>query len=131
MKYWLVRKTLASIFPATEELPGITETDLDAFLEQFHREAPPIMRTALWGAVAAYNVSTPVTLGLPVPAALLPARLSDLHARRAAAHRIYLLRQVVLLLKTVGGMCWGAHPNVRSQLGLKPYDADPGSWRQA
>ena len=131
MKYWLIRKTLESIFPATDELPGIAETDLEAFLTQFHKEAPPVMRVALFGAAAAYNVSTPLTVGLPIPAALLPERLGDLHAQRAACHRVYVLRQIVLLLKTIGGMCWGANPEIRTQLGLEPYAPDPGTWRES
>ena len=131
MKYWLIRKTLQSILPATDELPPIPEEEWDDFLGQFHREAPPIMRAALWAAVTAYNAATPITVGVPLPAAVLPQKLSDLHAQRAAYHRIYLLRQVVLLLKTIGGMCWGAHPTIRAHLGLSPYASDPGTWRQA
>lgn len=131
MNKWLVRKTLESIFPSSDNLAGIEETDLDAFLDQFNEEAPPVMRAAILACAAAYNVSTPVTIGLPVPAALLPKRLLDLHAQRAAYSRIYLLRQVVLLLKTVGGMCWGANPEIRSQLGLDAYAPDPGTWRRS
>ncbi len=131
MSKWLVRKTLESIFPSSDGLSGIERTDLEAFLEQFHKEAPPVMRAAIVACAAAYNVSTPVTVGLPIPATLLPKRLLDLHAQRAAYSRIYLLRQVVLLLKTVGGMCWGADPEVRAQLGLDPYSPDPGTWRHS
>ena len=131
MSKWLVRKTLESIFPPSDDLAGISDAELDAFLDQFNQEAPPVMRVAIVACAAAYNVSTPLTVGLPIPAALLPKRLLDLHAQRAAYSRIYLLRQVVLLLKTVGGMCWGANPEIRSQLGLDPYSEDPGTWRRS
>ena len=130
MKHWLVRRTLESILPSTDELPGLSETELEAFLDQFNRDAPPIMKVALTGAAAAYNLATPITVGQPVPAVLLPKRLLNLHAERAAYHRLYILRQTVLLLKTVGGMCWGADPDIRAQLNLDPYASDPGTWKQ-
>ena len=80
------------------------------------------------GALA-YHFSPALTIKVPLPAFLLPASLADKHANRVATTDIYLLRQAILLVKLPAGMLWGAHPAVRSKLGLEPLEADPGTWR--
>jgi hypothetical protein len=70
-----------------------------------------------------------LTVGWPLPAMLLPARLRDLHAQRVVASDRYLIRQAVFLLRLSGGMCWGMHPSVRARFALPPYPVDPGTVR--
>ena len=72
-----------------------------------------------------------VAQGRLQPALSLRSKTLDRHANLAAAHSLYLMRQAMLLLKTVGGLCWGADPKVRRALGLRDYPSDPGTWKQA
>jgi hypothetical protein len=37
----------------------------------------------------------------------------------------------MLMLKTIGGLVWGAAPEVRQKLAMAAYPADPGTWRQS
>jgi len=76
-------------------------------------------------------LSTPLlTVRRPLPALWLNAARLDQHADRLSRHRFYLLRQGMKMLKTVGGLAWGADPDVRAALGLSPYAPDPGTWRK-
>jgi hypothetical protein len=46
-----------------------------------------------------------------------------------ATHRIYLIRMAMTMLKTVGGLIWGAEPQLRAILHMPAYPADPGTYR--
>ena len=120
---------LAVTFPSTEALPGLDRLDVLPFLRQFWREAPLLIRLALLGSVVVF-IATPVaTVYWPLPAFLLPRQKLDVHAHKLATHRWFLLRQVMLMIKTIGGLPWGAHPEVRAKLAMPVYGADPGTWR--
>lgn len=127
----LVRHACVALYPATGALPGIADTDLDEFLLRFRRETTRLMWLgALLGAVV-FAATPLVTVGIPLPSFLLSARQLDRHANKIATHPIYLLRQAVMLVKLVAGLCWGAHPRVRAAFGLAPYEPDPGRWRES
>ena len=64
------------------------------------------------------------TVGLPLPACLLPGKLLARHSERILSHRVYVLRQAVFLLRLSAGMCWGADEHVRATFALAPYPAD-------
>jgi hypothetical protein len=129
MWLWLTRKALAATFPSTDQLPGLDRHDPTAALRHMVREAPLTIRAALFASVAVFHLSPLVTIGVPMPAFWLPAGLCDRHAYRLASHRIYLLRQTVLMLKTVGGLVWGALPAVRGGYGMGILPPDPGTFR--
>jgi hypothetical protein len=40
-----------------------------------------------------------------------------------------LLRQALLVVRLIAGMCWGADPRVRACFALEPYPVDPGTFR--
>ena len=123
--------TLAVVFPSTKALSGLDTIDTKPFLRQLNREAPFTIRATLAVSVLLFNLTPLLTLGIPLPAFLLsPARV-DLHAQRLSVSSLYLLRQIMLMLKTMGGLCWGAAPEVRQQLTLAAYPADTGHWRQS
>ncbi len=89
------------------------------------------MRLGLYAATLLFVLLPIWTVYTPLPSLLLsPSRL-DRHANQLASSRIYLLRQLMLLLKTVGGLLWGADPEVRQALGLSPLGPDPGTCRGA
>ena len=74
-------------------------------------------------------ISPMITVYVPLPAFLLPKSLLDSHVMKMSRSRLYGIRQALLMVKTVAGMCWGADPHVRKALGLNPYGQDPGTWR--
>jgi len=113
----VIRSSLVALFPRSGPVPGIDELDLDGFLARLHRDTTWLV---WWGLVAsslAFQLGTVWTLGRPWPAAWLGPRLADAHADACSRTRLYPLRQATFLLKTFGGMCWGADPQVRRAIG--------------
>ena len=123
--------TLAMVFPSTPQLPGLDVIDCKPFLRQLNREAPFIIRATLIASVLLFNVTPVLTLGIPLPAFALSRARVDVHEQRLSESSIYLLRQIVLMLKTMGGLCWGAAPEVRQKLAMPIYAADSGGWRRS
>lgn len=65
----------------------------------------------------------------PWPAVFLSDEQLDAHAHRLASHRFYLLRQLIVLLKMMGGIFWAESPEIRGFLHLPAYPDDPGTRR--
>jgi len=126
---WFTRFAIEAIFPPTETLPGIAETDLDGFLRDLHAEAPLLMRVGIWLATVVYMITPLFTVLLPVPAFLLRGRLLARHTDTLVSSRIYVIRQVIYLLKMVGGLCWGEHAEVRRRFGRPPLEPDPRTFQ--
>ena len=70
-----------------------------------------------------------LTVRRPWPAVFLDEEQLDEHAHRLATHPSYLLRQILMLLKLVGGMFWGQSPEIRERIALPAYPPDPGTRR--
>jgi hypothetical protein len=126
---FLLSSAIAAILPGSARLPGAAELGLAAFVTKFLRETTWLMWLAAVGSAAAFMLTPILTVWVPRPAFLLPARLLDRHVAAMADHRVYPVRQAAFLLKMIGGLHWAAHPEVRSRLGLLPYPPDPGTWR--
>jgi hypothetical protein len=126
---WFTRFAIEAIFPSTEALPGVAETDLGPFLKDVRANAPPLMRIGLTAATFVFMISPILTVYLPVPAFVLRGRLLERHASRLLNHRSYVLRQIVYLLKMVGGLCWGEHAEARRRLGRPALPPDPRTWQ--
>lgn len=127
----LVRRALADLMPSGGAMPGILETDWDGFVERYSREAPVHVWAGVVAGAVVYELTPILTVRRPRRASRLSAELRDRHANEVTGHDLYLVRQAVFLLKLSAGFAWGAHPSVRSKLGLEPYDPDPGTWRDA
>lgn len=125
----LVASALTATFPTTERLPGIDPVAVRPFLRRLQREAPAAIRWAMYATALVFHLTPLLTVGIPLPAFLLPQRLRDRHAHKLATSRWFLLRQSMLMVKTIGGLHWGADPEVRKRLSLKAYPPDPGTWR--
>ncbi len=124
-----MRHAMRALYPRTEALPGLEDTDDAAFLARYRQETTRLMWLGLVLATFVF-VSTPLlTVYLPLPSFLLPRALLDRHAYRVTYSRLYLLRQAVFLLKLTAGLCWGSHPSVRAKMAMAPYPADPDTWR--
>ena len=98
---------------------GIFDAGFEAFHEDFERTALPSMR---WGFRAALFVAAWVS---PLLIARLPpiTRLERPERERAldalAGSRVYLLRQILLLLKAVVCFGYGGNREVRAALGMR------------
>ena len=128
---WLLRHVFGALYPKTAFFPGIDDTDLRPFLRRFSTEAAPIMRLGVYAAAVLFVLLPVVTVRVPLPSFCLPRRLLDRHADRVTQLPSYPVRSLLLLLKMIAGMCFGAAAEVRHQLGLPPLPPDPGTWRQA
>lgn len=126
---WLVKQAAMAFYPRTETLPGVSDTGLDAQLDQLRTEGPPILWLTLVLAALLFAITPLFTLGVPLPAFLLPKTWLDRHAHRLATTRLYLVRQAMLSLKVAASLAWGKDPNVRAALGLSAYGPDPEEFR--
>jgi hypothetical protein len=128
---WLIKFSMAAMMPRTAALPGIADTDVDGFLRRMRADAEPLFWLGLVLGAVVFVLTPLITVGLPLPAFLLPEAALARHAERVLSHRVYSLRQVVFLVRLCAGMCWGADPAVRSCFALAPYAPDPGTFRAA
>jgi hypothetical protein len=126
---WLCYRALRDVLPGSATIPGLDACDLRGFVKRCNGEAPPLFKIALLASVFVWLAAPVWTIFVPLPAVLLPRSWNDKHLRSMAYSRVYILRQVVLMLKQTGGACWGADPAVRKAAGMKPYPPDPGTWK--
>lgn len=126
---WLLRSAIVMTYPRTSSLPGIEDCGLDEHLAKFKRESPPLIWLGTVLGALIFHLTPFMTVYLPLPAFLLPAKLKDRHAARITSTSLYLVRQAVFLVKLCAGLCWGADPEVRRRLALPTLPKDPGTWR--
>jgi len=119
------------MMPRTDALPGIADTDVDGFLRRLRHDAHSIYWTGLVLGAVLFAITPLITVGLPVPAFLLPRALLERHTDRVLCHPLYLIRQAAFLVRLSAGMCWGADSAVRARFQLAPYPPDPGTFRSA
>lgn len=128
---WLIRFSFCALYPRTSHLPGIADTGVRRFIVRFRRETTPVMRLGISLGALLFVLSPLFTIGVPLPAFWLPKRALDRHAHKIANTSIYVVRQLVFLLKMVASFCWGAHPTVRASFNLPALPPDPGTLRTA
>lgn len=126
---WLVKSAVCALYPGSDNYPALHELDVDSRLRQLKRDSSRMFWLGVVAGALVFAISPVLTVGLPLPAFLLPRGARDRHSDRVSAHPWYLLRQAVFLVKLVGGLCWGEHAAVRKVQGLAPYEPDPGTWR--
>jgi hypothetical protein len=126
---WLLRSAIVMTYPRIPGLPGIEDCALDEHLANFKRETPMLIWVGTLAGALLFQLTPFMTVYLPLPAFLLPAKLKDRHAMRIHSTNFYLLRQAVFLVKLCAGLCWGADPEVRKRFALPPMPKDPGTWR--
>lgn len=125
----LVSSSLRATFVSTDKLPGLDRIDPAPAVATLLAQAPWVMWLGAVGSALAWQLLPLLTIGWPLPASLLPAKARDRHTQAMATHRIYLVRMSMTMIKTVGGLVWGAHPQVRAALTMPVYPPDPGTWR--
>ena len=104
---------------------GILEAGFDNFLLDFQSTASPALRRGFWAALFAATWFSPLLIFRLPPLTRLdrPTRERALLAMETS--RVYLLRQMMLLLKTTVCFCYGADPNVRDAVGYPRQHDDP------
>jgi hypothetical protein len=125
----LVRAALITFFPRVDDLPGLDELGVDEKIEALRRDTTRLFWFGLVAASLFFQISPILTVRRPWPAALLTPEQRDEHAHRIATHPVYLIRQIIMLLKLVGGLLWGQSPEIRAFLSLPSYGPDPGTRR--
>ncbi len=125
----LVRFALVAYFPREGDLPGLAEMDVDDKIAALRRESTWLFWLGLVFAAFFFQITPILTLRRPWLAVFLDEDQLDRHAHALAAYPSYLIRQILVLLKLVGGIFWGQSPEVRRSLALPAYPADPGTRR--
>jgi hypothetical protein len=127
-----VRSAMVALYPTTaEDGPGIADTGIDDFLKRYRKDAPTALYVGLVAGCALFHVTPLLTVKKPVPAFMLSPEDLDRHADAIASHPAYLIRQAMMVVKLAAGLCWGADDAVRDRMNLRPYDPDPGTWKQS
>jgi hypothetical protein len=98
-------------------LPGLYEAGFERFYEDFQKKAPPQMLLGFRAALLVGVWISPLLIFRLPPFTRLTQedRLRALEA--LGKSDIYLLRQIMLLLKAVACFCYGANPAVRKDMG--------------
>jgi hypothetical protein len=125
----LVRFALVALFPRVDDWPGLAELGVDDKIAALHRDATWLFWIGLVGAAIFFQLSPLLTLRKPLLAVWLTPDELDAHAYALGTHRSYLVRQIVMLLKLMGGLFWAESPEIRTALQLPAYPVDPGTRR--
>lgn len=125
----LVRFALVALFPRDGDLPGLEDLDLDAKIDKLRRETTRLFWTGLVAAAIFFQITPIVTVRRPWLAVMLTPDELDEHANKIASSNVYLIRQIIVLIKLIGGAFWGQSDQVRAFLHLPAYPEDPGTRR--
>ena len=125
----IVRFALVAFFPRVDDLPGLAELGVDEKIAALRRESTLLFWTGIVAAAVFFQLSPILTVHRPWPAVLLSEEQLDAHAQKLATYPVYLIRQLIVLLKLMAGVFWGQSPEVRAFLHLPAYGADPGTRR--
>ena len=120
---------MRDLYPRTDELPGVEDTNVDEFVDRMKEEANFTMWAGVVAGSLVYEASPLITVGTPKPAFLLSKEERDEHAQKISGSKVYLVRQSVFLVKLWAGFCWGQDDKVRETMNLDPYPQDPGTRR--
>lgn len=118
------------VMPRYGEMPGIEDTQVNAFLDEFNTHAHTIMRIGFFFCVWVYVLSPVFTVGIPLPAFWLSQKKREEHLKKYSGSRNFVFSQLWMLHKMIAGMCWGADAKVRTYFGYAPYEAELGDFKK-
>ena len=106
----------AALIPGdlAQGLPPLAELDLAPFWAELDGAAPPLLQLGLRASTLTLTMLPAAILGVPRPFPALDAAQQDLFLQRAAQSPIFLVRQMVLTLKTLACMAYLRDPRVRA-----------------
>ncbi|MCA1554542.1 MAG: hypothetical protein LC737_09205 [Chloroflexi bacterium] len=114
------RIVLDTLLPAQAhaQLPlGLFDAEFESFQVEFERSATLQLRLAFGVALFVAVWLSPLLIH-HLPPLTRHGRETRERALAALAHsRIYVLRQLLTVLKLVTSLCYGAHPTVRDAIG--------------
>lgn len=101
-------------------LPGVFEAGFESFEAGFSADAPLTMRFGWRAALFAAAWISPLLIGRLPPIDRLPIDRREEALEAMGKSRVYLIRQVFLLLKAITSFGYGSTKAVRREVG---YDA--------
>lgn len=125
----LVRFALTAYYPRTDDLPGLSDLGVDEKIATFRRETTWVFWMGIVAAAFFFQIAPVFTLKRPWLATQLTPEELDRHAHALTSHPWYLVRQMPMMLKLIGGIFWAQSPEIRSFVNLPPYPPDPGTRR--
>lgn len=128
---WLIHSAMSAMYPRSPDFPGVADCGLREFLVRFRRETTGLIFMGVLAGSIVFQLTPLFTVFVPLPAFLLPRGLLDKHALRITTTNVYLVRQLVFLVKLIAGLCFGEDPEVRKRLALPALPPDPGTWKTA
>jgi hypothetical protein len=111
------RAVLDALLPPGGDLPGLFETGFDEFEAHFSRTAPLPMRLGWRAALFAARWASPALIGRLPPLDRLDPAAREAALEAMGKSRVYLLRQLFLLLKAVSSFGYGLDARVRARIG--------------
>lgn len=105
-----------ALIPPHAKGPGLGALDLTAFWNELTFVAPPLLRLGLRVAVWMLTLSPLLLLGRVSLFPGLSDDEKDALLTRADSSRLFLLRQLVAVLKVVAGFAYFSDPRVRASL---------------
>jgi hypothetical protein len=125
----LVRFAMVAFYPRVDDLPGLADLGVEAKIERLRRESTHLFWFGVVAAAVFFQLSPILTVRRPWPAVFLTDTQLDAHAHKLGTYPVYMIRQLVVLLKLMAGVFWGESPEVRAAMALPAYGDDPGTRR--
>ena len=97
---------------------GLFDSGFEEFHADFEKSAAPSMRLGFRAALFAAAWVSPLLVRRLPPLDRLDRESRERALEAMGSSRCGLLRQMLLLLKAVSCLCYGAHPDVRRALGF-------------
>jgi hypothetical protein len=118
-----VRIVLDTLLPphAHPVLPyGLFDAGFDRFYEDFAQTANSPLRFTFQLALFTAIWISPLLIRRIPPISLYPRETRERALAAMETSGVYLLRQMMLILKTVAALCYGANRDVRDAIGYLP-----------
>jgi|SRR5579859_7993134 len=106
-------------------LPGLLDAGFEAFYDDFRASAPLSLRLALRAALWSCTWVAPCLAGRLPPLSRLQEEDRERALEALGRSRVYLLRQMLLVVKLVASLRYGADRRVRDALGFPRAGAPP------
>lgn len=97
-------------------MPGVGELDLEPFWRTLGESGSPLLRFGLRASVWGLTLAPPIVSRRPALFTQLSCDERDEFLRRAATHRLYLVRQLVTTLKSLACFAYFHDPSVRERV---------------
>lgn len=116
-----------TIFPGAGGMVGIGQMDCDGYVRELYAQLPFRAAMGLRAAIWVAALAPLFVIGRWATFAALRTAEREAVLKKLFASSSYLVRQMVMILKTLGALLYAAHPSVRARmLAARRRDAKPG-----